>query len=206
MLFLIGQGATDDQTRQYASLASGELARVTQITSRMLSFQREAHKPIPVRIQEVLENTVDLWKKKGESAGIQIDLRVDEAGEIVALPGELRQVFANLVGNAVEAMGTKANHGRIRIHAFASRDWRLGRPGLRVLVADNGPGIPVEVRNKIFNPFFTTKGEAGTGLGLWITSDIVRKYEGTMRLRTTTRTGRSGTCFSIFFPLNSAIE
>ena len=83
------------------------------------------------------------------------------------------------------------------------RDWRLGRRGLRVTVADNGPGIPAEIRDKIFDPFFTTKGESGTGLGLWITSGIVENNDGMLRLRTVTRDGRSGTCFSVFFPFPS---
>jgi signal transduction histidine kinase len=70
-----------------------------------------------------------------------------------------------------------------------------------VTVADNGPGIPAEIRGKIFEPFFTTKGEAGTGLGLWITSGIVEKNDGALRLRSVTRAGRTGTCFSVFFPV-----
>jgi signal transduction histidine kinase len=86
------------------------------------------------------------------------------------------------------------------LHAYASRDWRQGRNGLRVTVADNGPGIPAEIRAKIFDPFFTTKGEGGTGLGLWIISGIVKNNDGMLRLRTVTRDGRSGTCFSVFFP------
>ena len=73
-----------------------------------------------------------------------------------------------------------------------------------MLVADNGPGIPPDVRSRIFEPFFTTKGESGTGLGLWITADIVRKYDGTLRVRSSARNGSSGTCFSVFFPTNGA--
>jgi len=84
---------------------------------------------------------------------------------------------------------------RIRLAELAKR-----RGGLRVVLADNGKGIPADVREKIFDPFFTTKGESGTGLGLWISAGIVAKYEGTMRLRSSTRGGLSGTCFSVFFP------
>ncbi len=90
------------------------------------------------------------------------------------------------------------------MRAYAGKDWRCGSRGLKVVVADNGRGIPDEIRGKIFEPFFTTKGESGTGLGLWIASGIVEKYGGNMRVRSSTRQGRSGTCFSIFFPSETA--
>ena len=110
----------------------------------------------------------------------------------------MRQVFANLFGNAVEAVG---KNGKIRLSASASHNWRTGEFGLRVVVADNGPGIPANIRGKIFEPFFTTKGEAGTGLGLWITSGIINNSGGTLSLRSVTRPGRTGTCFSVFLPI-----
>jgi signal transduction histidine kinase len=180
-------------------MASQELVRTTQMTQQMLSFQREAAKPIPVKIGEILDSVIALYDKKITSAGINLRQQVEFDGHILALPGELRQSFANLVGNAIEAMGSR--HGTITLRAYASRDWRRDRPGLRVVVADNGPGIPASVRASIFEPFFTTKGESGTGLGLWITSDILRKYDGIIRLRTSTQSPHSGTCFSVFFPL-----
>ena len=113
-------------------------------------------------------------------------------------------MFANLVGNAIEAVGKK--NGTIALRAYQSRNWQTGQAGVRVLVADNGPGIPAHVRDKIFEPFFTTKGESGTGLGLWITSDILHKYHGTIRLRSDTREGRSCTHFSLFFPYEAGTE
>ena len=126
-------------------------------------FQREAKNPVPIKIGDVLDNVIALYERKIESAGIQVEKQVDFEGEFIGLPGEMRQVFANLIGNAIEAIG---KNGKIRLHAYASSDWSRGRCGLRVTVADNGPGIPAEVRDKIFEPFFTTKGEGGTGLGL----------------------------------------
>jgi signal transduction histidine kinase len=146
---------------------------------------------------EVLDNVIALYERKIESAGIQVQKEVEFGGEFLGLPGEMRQVFANLIGNAIEAIG---KNGKIRLHAYTGTDWRQGRRGVRVTVADNGPGIPTEIRAKIFDPFFTTKGEGGTGLGLWITSGIVKNNDGVLRLRTVTRAGRSGTCFSVFFP------
>jgi signal transduction histidine kinase len=178
-------------------MAGEELARVTQMTRHMLAFQREAAKPVPIKIGEILDNVLALYEKKIESAGVQVQKQVEFEEEFVGLPGEMRQVLANLIGNAIEAIG---KNGKLRLHAYSSRDWRRGQRGLRVVVADNGPGIPAEVRDRIFDPFFTTKGESGTGLGLWITSGIVEKNDGKLRLRTVTRAGRSGTCFSIFFP------
>jgi signal transduction histidine kinase len=199
LLYLINHDPDVPETvRPHASLASEELARVTQMTRHMLSFQREATKPGPIKIGEVLDNVIALYERKIESAGIQVQKEVEFEGGVLGLPGEMRQVFANLIGNAIEAIG---KNGKIRLHAYLSADWRRGRRGLRVTVADNGPGIPAEIRGKIFEPFFTTKGEAGTGLGLWITSGIVEKNDGALRLRSVTRAGRTGTCFSVFFPV-----
>ncbi len=201
LLYLIAQGTHEDTTREYVSMASQELARTTQMTQQMLSFQREAAKPIPVKIAEVVHSVIALYDRKIQSAGINLKQQVDFDGHIFALPGELRQMLANLVGNAIEAIGSR--HGTITLRAYASHDWRRNLPGLRVLVADNGPGIPANIRTSIFEPFFTTKGEGGTGLGLWVTSDILRKYDGTLRLRTSTKSPCSGTCFSVFFPFET---
>jgi signal transduction histidine kinase len=172
------------------------------MTQQMLAFQREAVKPIPVKIEEILASVTGLYERKIKSKGIHLEQQVESAPQILALPGELRQMFANLVGNAIEAVASQ--RGKIRLRAYASRNWRTGRSGLRVVVADNGPGINAELRAKIFEPFFTTKGESGTGLGLWITSDILRKYDGTMTLRSTTKPGYSGACFSVFLPFETS--
>lgn len=202
LLYLIGQESRENTTREFASMASQELLRITQLTQQMLTFQREASRPVPVKIAEILENVIALYDRKIKSAGIQLQQQVDFNEDILGLPGELRQMFANLVGNAIEAVGSRG--GTITLRAYSSQDWRSRRPGLRVVVADNGPGIPAEVRARIFEPFFTTKGESGTGLGLWIASDILRKYEGKMQLRSSTQKRYSGTCFSIFLPFFKA--
>ncbi len=201
LLYIIDQSPDIPQTlRQHVAMASEELTRVTQMTQNMLAFQREAKTPVPIKIDEVLQNVVALYQRKIESAAIKVEKQVEFQGEFIGLPGEMRQVLANLVGNAIQAIG---KNGKIRLHAYASREWRLGQCGLRVTIADNGPGIPSEIRGNIFDPFFTTKGEGGTGLGLWITSGIVENNNGILRFRTVTRAGRSGTCFSIFFPFPS---
>jgi PAS domain S-box-containing protein len=204
LLFLIEQSTKEEATRQSVVMAAGELGRVTQMTQQMLTFQRESAKPIPVKITEILESVLALYERKIQYAGVKIEKNFEFEETILAQPGELRQVFANLVGNAIAAVGE--DHGSIRISARAARDWRNEHRGVRVLVADNGCGVPAEIREKIFDPFFTTKGESGTGLGLWIATGIVSKYRGTLRLRTTTRPGVRGTCFSVFIPCEVAQE
>ncbi len=198
LLYLMEHSVDTEAVRQYIELAAQEVARVTQMTRHMLAFQRESSKPVPVDIAEMLDNVVALFDRKIESAGIQVEKQVEFEPKFLGLTGEIRQVLANLFGNALEAVPC---HGKIRLRAHASRNWRTGQRGLRIVIADNGPGISDDIRGKIFEPFFTTKGEAGTGLGLWITSGIVENNDGALRLRTVTRAGRSGTCFSVFFPI-----
>jgi PAS domain S-box-containing protein len=198
LLYLIDHNPdVPEAVRQQVAIASEEVTRVTRMTRHMLSFQREAKSPVPIKIEEVLDSVIVLYERKIASAGIRVEKQVEFEGEFIGLPGEMRQVFANLMGNSIEAIG---KNGKIRLHAYAGTDWHRGRRGLRVTVADNGPGIAAEARGKIFDPFFTTKGEGGTGLGLWIVSGIVEHNDGVLRLRTVTRAGRSGTCFSVFFP------
>jgi PAS domain S-box-containing protein len=201
LLYLIAQSTGEVLTRNYASTASHELVRITQMTQRMLAFQREAAKPEPVKIAEIIESVADLYERKLKSADVHLKQEITFDGSILALPGELRQMFANLLGNAIEAVAPR--HGTITVRAYQSFDHRRQCPGLRVVIADDGPGIPPAVRARIFEPFFTTKGESGTGLGLWIASEILRKYNGTLRLRTSTQPHISGTCFSVFIPFES---
>jgi signal transduction histidine kinase len=204
LLYLAAHDTQEETTREFISQAAVELERVTQMTQQMLSFQREASKPIPVNIGEILADVVALYERKIELAGINLTKQVNSDKSVLALPGELRQMFANLLGNAIEAIGKR--NGTIVLRVSQCRNWRSGKIGLRVIVADDGPGIPAPVRERIFEPFFTTKGESGTGLGLWITSEIVRKNKGTIRLRTNTKEGSSGTHFSVFFPFGQEPE
>ncbi len=164
--------------------------------------RRASHRQSPKddlgTLSEILDNVVELYAAKIEQSGITLQKQYDTATTIKGFPAELRQVFANLLGNAIEA---SSQRGVIRLHTFTSRDWsNAHRPGVRVVIADNGVGISSENRRRLFEPFVTTKGERGTGLGLWVSSGIVKKHEGSIRLRSSTRTGRSGTCFSIFLP------
>jgi two-component system, NtrC family, sensor kinase len=141
------------------------------------------------------------YQRQVQSLGVKVEKRFDSSGRVIGVSGELRQVVANLIANAIDALtvtGTK-----LKVHVYPSADWRnLSRRGIRVVVADDGPGMNAETQANLFHPFYTTKGQRGTGLGLWVSHGIISKYGGSIRLRS--RTGvRHGTCFSVFLPISN---
>jgi len=199
LLALIAHNTNLDQgTRQLVELADSELTRMSHIARQMLSFYRESSTALPVKVNDLLDEVLGLTVTGDRAKGLRIERRYDTTAEIYGFPIELRQLFVNLITNAVEAVGAR---GRIRIHVADARDWKSpSRHGVRVVIADTGPGIAPDIRRQIFQPFFTTKLAKGTGLGLWVVQGIVDKHEGTLRMRTSVQPGRSGTVFSIFLP------
>lgn len=202
LLYLLEhQGTLDATSAEYVKLAQEELKRVTHIVRQMLAFYRESEKPVEVDPAEVIDNVLLLYARRLQNTRIAVQRDYRTGQKIHGFPGEIRQVFSNLLVNAIEALGEA---GRIRIDVRQGRDWSNPEvEGLRILVGDNGPGIPEAARKHIFEPFFTTKGERGTGLGLWVSDGIVRKHGGSMRVRSSNG-NRHGTCFSIFFPAAQA--
>jgi two-component system CheB/CheR fusion protein len=196
------QGRFDERTQDYLNLAQEESTRIAQIAENTLGFYRESSAPVPVNLCEVLDNVVRLYEQKIRFDDIQIHKRYDYTRDIQAFPGEMRQLFSNLMRNALEAV---RQGGKIQLHVFASRDWSTPeKRGVRVVIGDDGMGISVPDRKRIFDPFFSTKAEKGTGLGLWITRGIVHKHGGAIRVRSKVQPGRSGTCFSVFLPCDTA--
>ena len=116
--------------------------------------------------------------------------------------GEIRQVLSNLLSNAIDAVQPLGG-GRLLLRSHAGREWTTGRPGLVITVADTGRGMPASVARRIFEPFYTTKGASGTGLGLWVSNEIVRRHHGTLRFRSSEKEGRSGTVFALFLPFDA---
>lgn len=200
LLYLIEQaGGLPDAVGEYAHLAQEEVARISEITKQLLNFNREARTPAPVDVSGIVENVIRLFAPKMASAGVTVRTKYDTREKVFGLPGELRQVFSNLIGNAVEAT---AKGGQVQVRIMDGVDWvDPSRRGVRVVIADNGSGIPRSARAGLFTPFFTTKGEKGTGLGLWVSKGIVEKHEGSMRFRSSSDGTARGTTFSIFLPL-----
>jgi signal transduction histidine kinase len=199
VLYLLGQSTgLGEEERGHLATARAELEHVARLTTSLLGFYRHSPSPADVKICEVLDNVLKLYSPVIRSGKFVIEKRYDSEDVIRGFPSEVTQVFSNLVVNALEALSPE---GTLKLHVLASRDWtNPTRRGVRVFIADNGPGVSRENRRRMFEPFFTTKGEKGTGLGLWVTSGIVDKHGGWIRVRSSTHPGRSGTCFAVFFP------
>jgi signal transduction histidine kinase len=186
------------KSHELAMHGIAETSRIAEIMSRTLGFYKQATAPVSVNLPSLTDDVVALYTRRMEAANIVLERRYEYTEEIEAYPTEIRQLVSNLFMNALDAV---RQNGRITIHIFGSRHWsNPDLRGVRLLIRDNGSGVSAENQRKIFDPFFTTKGEKGTGLGLWITQGIVSKHGGLIRLRSSTRLGRSGTCFSVFLP------
>jgi len=141
--------------------------------------------------------------RKLQSSRITVERQSGEGLEIEGYPGELRQLFSNLLLNAMDAM---KNGGRLRMRVTRSHEWSGNeRPGVRVTIADTGSGIQAKDLPHIFEPFYTTKKDQGTGLGLWLAYGTVQKHTGSIRVASRTTSGSSGTVFAVFLPESPAI-
>ena len=187
----------DREAHYYASLAEQELARVTHITRQTLSFYRESREPVFVSVFDVLDNVLELQSRRIKANRIVLEKQFRSSSAIQGFPNELKQVFLNLIGNAIEAM---KEGGQLRVRVDDRTEEGTGRHGVRVTITDTGSGIDPEHSKRIFEPFFTTKDTKGTGLGLWISKGIIQKYDGTIRFRSLRFANGRTTCFSVFIP------
>lgn len=186
-----------EEATHYLEQAEQELARVAHITRQTLGFYRESTSPTQVNIQKLVENVLQIYRKKFESKQIKVERQYRGAVTVEAIEGEVRQVLSNLLTNAADAVPMG---GTIWVRTAACF-LRNGGRGMRISVADNGKGISPEHSHHIFEPFFTTKDSVGTGLGLWVAKQIIEKHGGRIAFRSRRDPGSSGTIFSIFLPL-----
>jgi len=188
---------------EYLRLAEQEIGRLDSIAQQALGFVREGASPEQLDTGKILEEVVQLYLRKLQAKHIALDKRCGEQLEILGYPGELRQLFSNLILNAMESM--KAG-GRLRLRVARAHEWSgKERPGVRVTIADTGNGIKATDMPHIFEPFYTTKKDGGTGLGLWLAYGIVQKHAGWMRVMSRTTSGNSGTVFAVFLPESPAM-
>jgi PAS domain S-box-containing protein len=192
IVYLLQTHDLQPQAHELASVAARELERVGHITRSTLSFYRK----LPGRTLDLhimLDEVVQLFSSRAMQHHIEIDTRYSDEVRDVNYDPALRQVFANLVGNAIESM--EGSGGKLTLRA------RIEGARTVVLISDTGHGIDRAHLRSVFEPFFTTKGERGTGLGLWVTRGIVEEQGGRLQLRTCTRGKRRGTTVRIELPV-----
>ena len=197
LLYLITLADSTEAAHAQARHALEELMRVSLVTQQTLKFHRQSGMPKVAMLSELVAAVLVLFRGK-LAAGVAVDLRVEREMGVTCMPSETQQIFANLISNAVEAM---SEHGRLVIRLRPSRDWRdWSLAGMRVTFCDTGVGMDRVTMRRIFEPFFTTKLETGTGLGMWVVSQLVERQRGRVNVWSTQREGRSGTAFSVFLP------
>ena len=198
LVYLVETADNTEQARQYARQAQDELARVSQITTQTLRFFRQSTAKSMVRLSDILESVLALYHGRLLDSGISIERRFQDPA-ILVHDGEIRQVLNNLVGNAVDVLKEDGG-GRLLVRAQSATDWRTGRQGVQLTIADTGHGMSRQTESRIFEAFFSTKGIGGTGLGLWVSAEIVKKHDGTLRVRSSEDRKFHGTVFSVFIP------
>ena len=189
----------DEQARELAELAEQELRRMSHITRQTLSFYRESKQPIPIKLHDLIDDVLELQRRELLSKSISVHKKYTSTFPVHGFPVELRQVMMNLINNAIQAM---PQSGKLRIHVFDSTDWASQRHGTAVCITDTGVGIRASDAERLFEPFFSTKADKGTGLGLWISKGIVQKYGGNISFRCYSGGRGPMTCFRAFFPSN----
>jgi len=185
------------QAERYLVMAEQEVVRVARLAQQTLGFVRDTTSPARMDAAHIMDEVLELYSHKLEDKQIRVSRRYRGSSQISGYSGEVRQLLTNLLVNAVDAMD---NGGSVQVRVRSGRQWSDGQDGIRITLADNGSGIPTDSLRRIFEPFYTTKKDAGTGLGLWVSRGIVQKHGGSIRVRSQVEGARRGTMFSVFLP------
>jgi signal transduction histidine kinase len=198
LLYLIeSEVRLTEKGRHHLAQVREETQRISQILNAAMEF-RDTGKPEETNVPELLRSVLDFYRSRFVSQGISVDTRYCPAVNLPAYPRQLRQMFSNLLLNAADAM---PGGGKMYARVSLGHEWRdKKRRGLRLTFADSGSGIAAKDLPRILDPFFTTKGSAGNGLGLSLVKNSVQKHHGVLRVRSSTKAGHSGTVFTIFLP------
>jgi signal transduction histidine kinase len=191
------EGTLSENSRRYLAVAGEEARRISQILHAAMEFRDTDAEN--TNVSELVQSLLKFYKSRFDSQDISVSTRYRDGGHLSAHPHQLRQMCANLLLNAADAMPCG---GKIYARIAPSHGWKDQRRGLRLTFADTGSGIAAKDLARIWDPFFTTKGAAGNGIGLSLVKNTVQKHHGVLRVRSSTKAGHSGTVFSIFLPCN----
>jgi PAS domain S-box-containing protein len=200
LIFLARQDDVSKQDIQnYLATAESELERVSHIARQTLGYYRDTGSPSEVQLRDLMQNVLSVYQSKLLTHGIVVDAEYDDLRKIRAHSGEIVQIFSNVISNAIDAM---AHGGKLSIAIAQSA--KTERDGLKIVVNDTGHGISREHLGKVFEPFFTTKGNLGTGIGLWVTRQLVERHGGHISISSSTEAGNSGTIVMIDLPFDNS--
>lgn len=197
LIYLVRQYENLPEIQSLLDLADAELKRVSVVANQTLRFQRKPSTPQNVSCQDLFSAVLNMYETKLKQAQITVHKQKRAERQIQCFEGDIRQVLNNLIGNSIDAM---PQGGDLFLRSREATHSRSGRRGLVLTVADTGAGMSAETQASVFKAFFTTKGNSGSGLGLWITSEIMVRHQGTIRIRSSQRSSSHGTVINVFLP------
>ncbi|SNT32122.1 PAS domain S-box-containing protein [Granulicella rosea] len=199
LLYLARLTAEDRDTRSYLDMADQELQRVAVIANQTLRFHKQSTRPVLSACEDLIGSVLTIYQGRLVNSSVRVEKRKRAQRPVLCFDGEIRQVLNNLFGNAIDAM---PQGGRLLVRSRETTAWKSGERGLAITVADTGAGMSAATARRIFDPFFTTKGIGGTGLGLWVSQEIVARHRGSLRVRSRRAPGGAGTVFILFLPFD----
>jgi PAS domain S-box-containing protein len=196
LIFLARQNSpASGKAYLYLTTAEEELGRVSHIARQTLGYYRDSSSPTEVYLHDLIENVLTIYRSRLLSWQVSVDTQFNDLQKVLVSKGEFIQIFSNLITNAVDAMADGGS-----LHVSARTLMSAAGDGIQIIIRDTGVGIKREHLEKIFEPFFTTKGDLGTGIGLWVTKQLIEKRGGRIWIASNTEPGKSGTAVTLFVP------
>jgi PAS domain S-box-containing protein len=199
LLYLACTSKDVDTIHEFLRTAEVELRRVAAIATQTLRFHKQTTSPQAVPVERLIDSVLSIYHGKLLNAGVHLHERSRALKPVRCFEGEIRQVISNLVGNSLDAMAGQDCHLMVRTRL--ATNWKTLEQGVVITIADTGTGMSAATRARLFDPFFTTKGVTGTGLGLWVSKEIVDRHHGTLRVKSSESPKYHGSVFNLFLPL-----
>ncbi len=201
LLYLARRGRDLPDVFGHLDMAEQELRRIAVITTQTLRFHKQSTKPRAVASEELFASVLSVYQGRIANSRLELKKRERARRPVFCFDGEIRQVLNNVVGNAIDALLPAG--GSLYLRSREGTEWKNGRSGIVLTIADTGSGISPQALHKIFDPFFTTKGASGTGLGLWVSKEIMDRHKGVVRVRSRQGANNSCTVFTLFLPFTA---
>jgi PAS domain S-box-containing protein len=204
LLYLASTSNDVEVIHEFLRTAEVELRRVAAIATQTLRFHKQTTSPQAVPPERLIDSVLSIYHGKILNAGVRLRERSRALKPVRCFEGEIRQVISNLVGNALDAMS--GQDCQLTVRTRLATNWKTLEQGVIITVADNGTGMSATTRARLFDPFFTTKGVTGTGLGLWVSKEIVDRHHGALRVKSSQSPKYHGTVFNLFLPFETPAE